>query len=231
MTIREFLAYTSPGRSRVFAIDDDRPQFLEAVTSLGADSVGHTEQLLDGLNVFLVNRDEADLDEVLDELPGAVQAAVRDFLNARCPTPPPGTFGENGFISEVRLSYFSDKDELKEHLEAAWLIGLGVRMSNEIGLRGRVSWRLQLLEDEVLVPAGADPRTWALPTGVPLLSTWTSKLAKGNPLDRAFEQATEASAAGHWVRLHTFDQGDGPDTYEASRSLVRVDVFDCPIPG
>lgn len=229
MTIREFLAHTSPGKSRVFAIDGDRPQFLEAVTSLSADDLHRTGDLLDTLNTYLVSRDDAVLADALSELPGAVRIAVLDFMKEHCPPPPLGYFGDFGPIDQLRLDYFEDEDVLKEYVEAAYLIGLGVRVSNQAGVRGRVSWQVELLSDEVFVPAGGDPRTWALPPA-PLLSTWTSRLAKGDPVASAFEVALTASADGHRVRLHTFTYGKADNIYDAgSTSEVRVDVFAAPV--
>jgi hypothetical protein len=221
MTIREFLAHSTPGKSRVFAIDSDRPQFLEAVTSLGADDLHRTDELLDGLNFFLITRDEDALGKLLTEFPEAVRVGVRDFLAHRCPPPPLGSFGEYGPIEQVRLIYLGGGEDLEEFVQAAYLVGLGIRLSNEVD-KGGVGWRLELLNEEAFVPAGAEPRTWALPASTPLLSTWISKFAKGDAVTEAVELAVEASADGHWVRLHTFEH-DG-------RSELRVDVFDVPPP-
>lgn len=223
MTIREFLAHTTPGKSRVFAIDTDEPQALEAVTSLGADDLHRTDSLLDGLNVYLITRDETDLLERLADFPDAVRIGVRDFLTLRCPAPPPpGAFGEFGPVERVRLMYL-DGDDIEEFVRAAYLLGLGVRLGNEADSRGRVGWELELLTEEPVVAPGTEARAWALPDSAPLSFTWISKFAKGDVVTNAVEVALEASAQGSWVRLHTFDH-DGS-------SEVRVDVFDVPPPA
>lgn len=220
MTVREFLAHKTPGKSRVFAIDTDEPQFLEAVTTLGADDLHRTDSLLDGLNVHLLTRDENDLDELLAAFPDAVRIGVRDFLTRRCPAPPPGVFGEFGPVERVRLMYL-DGDDVEEYVQAAYLVDLGIRVTNEADARGRVDWELELLTEEATVAPGAEPRTWALPDA-PLLFTWISKYAKGNAVTNAVEVALEASADGHWVRLHTFEHNGAGE--------LRVDVFDVPPP-
>lgn len=220
MTVREFLAHTTPGKSRVFAIDTDEPQFLEAVTTLGADDLHRTDSLLDGLNVHLLTRDENDLAELLAAFPDAVRIGVLDFLTRRCPAPPPGVFGEFGPVERVRLMYLRG-DDLDEFVQAAYLVGLGIRLTNQTGERGQVDWELELLTEEATVPPGAEARTWALPD-TPLSFTWISKYAKGNAVTNAVEVALEASADGSWVRLHTFENN--------GTSELRVDVFDVPPP-
>jgi hypothetical protein len=220
MTVREFLAHKTPGKSRVFAIDTDEPQFLEAVTTLGADDLHRTDRLLDGLNVHLLTRDEHDLTALLADFPDAVRIGVHDFLTRRCPAPPPGVFGEFGPVERVRLMYL-DGDDLEAYVQAAYLVDLGVRLTNEADARGRVDWELELLTEEAAVPPGAEPRTWPLPEA-PLLFTWISKYAKGNAVTNAVDVALEASADGHWVRLHTFEHNGAGE--------LRVDVFDVPPP-
>jgi hypothetical protein len=220
MTVREFLAHKTPGKSRVFAIDTDEPQVLEAVTTLGADDLHRTDSLLDGLNVHLLTRDENDLNELLAGFPDAVRIGVRDFIDRRCPEPPPGVFGEFGPVERVRLMYL-DGEDMEEFVQAAYLVDLGIRLTNEADARGRVDWELELLTEEATVPPGAEPRTWALPDA-PLLFTWISKYAKGDAVTNAVEVALEASADGHWVRLHSFEHNGA--------SELRVDVFDVPPP-
>lgn len=221
MTIREFLAHTTPGKSRVFAIDTDETQSLEAVTSLGADDLHRTDSLLDGLNVYLITRDETGLADLLAGFPDAVRVGVRDFLTRRCPSPPPGAFGEFGPVERVRLMYL-DGTDLEEFVRAAYLVGLGIRLGNETDARGRIDWELELLTEEAVVAPGAEARTWALPGSTPLSFTWISRFAKGDVVTNAVEVALEAGAQGSWVRLHTFDN-DGT-------SEIRVDVFDVPPP-
>ncbi|MBB4907797.1 hypothetical protein [Actinophytocola algeriensis] len=222
MTVREFLAHRTPGKSRVFAIDTDEPQSLDAVTSLGADDLHRTDSLLDGLNVYLITRDETDLASRLADFPEAVRIGVRDFLARRCAPPPPlGAFGQFGPVERVRLMYL-DGDDLEEFVRAAFLVDLGIRLSNEADARGRIDWELELLTEEAVVAPGAEARTWVLPGSAPLSFTWISKFAKGDAVTNAVEAALEASAEGSWVRLHTFEH-DGT-------SEIRVDVFDVPPP-
>ncbi len=219
MTIREFLAHTTPGKSRVFAIDSDRPQFLEAVTSLGADDLHRTDELLDGLNFFLITRDDSDLEKLLADFPDAVRFGIRDFVAQRCQAPPPGAFSELGPVESVQVLYVDE--DVEQFVQAAFLLGVGVRMSNETD-GDETGWQLELLSDEPFVQPGTDPRAWELPEGTPLLSTWSSRFTKDDPVSAAVEVALEASADGHWVRLHTFTL-DGV-------SELRVDVFDVPPP-
>lgn len=228
--IREFLAHTSPGRSRIFAIDDERQHALETVTTLGTQDLHLTESLLTELNSFLVTRNDDDL-ETVAQLPSAVQIAVRNFLKQRCSAPATGMVGVYGPLEQIRLAYFSDGSALRDYLDGAYMIGLGVRMTNEVDTDGEIGWEVVLLNEEAFVPAGADPRSWSLPPDVPLLSTWTSHGSRGNPIGSALTVATRASSEGHWVRLHTFEHGSSDDPLQGeSTSEVRVDVFDAPIP-
>lgn len=84
--IRKFIAHTSPGKSRIFALTSGTPDYLEAVTSLGADDLHLTDKLVIELNDFLARRDESDLGSVLEAVPNPVRMAVNQFLKDRCPT-------------------------------------------------------------------------------------------------------------------------------------------------
>lgn len=232
--IHSFIAHTSPGRSRVFALVKGSRDELEAVTTLGAGDLHLTGELVDALNCFLADRDEKLLGVVLDRVPKPVSMAAQQYLKDKC-APVLGAFTGFGWIDVVRSAvYFSEIDDgLEEYLDGAYMIGLGIRMSNERDSEGDVDWVVQLLSDEVSVPASAEPRTWALPAEVKIRQTWTSKRLTGGlgPVRSALNVAEEASAEGRWVRIHTLLHSDRDVDFEGSGSSeFVVDVFDGPIP-
>lgn len=204
------------------------------MTTLGAGDLHLTEEVVDALNGFLADRDDTALEVVLNRLPKPVCMAVQQYLKEKCP-PVLGAFTEFGPIDVVRPAVcFRDiDDELEEYLEGAYMIGLGIRMSNERDSEGGVEWVMQLLSDEVSVPASAEPRTWELPEEAKLLRTWTSKQRVGRvgPVRSALDVAEEASAKGRWVRIHTLLHSDRDVDFEGSgTSEFVVDIFDAPIP-
>ncbi|MFE3144070.1 hypothetical protein [Streptomyces scopuliridis] len=232
--VYSFIAHASPGRSRVFALHKDPHDRLEAVTTLGADDLHLTEEFVGALNGFLADRDDAVLLAVLDRVPAPVDMAARQYLKENCVSEL-GEFTGYGPVDVVREAvYFGGiDDDLEEYLDGAYMIGLGVRMSNERRSDGDVWWVLQLLSDEVSVPASAEPRTWALPVGARLLRTWTSEepLAGVGPVRGALDVAAAASAEGCWVRVHSLLRGDLDVEFEGNgTSEFVVDVFDAPIP-
>lgn len=232
--VHSFIAHTTPGRSRVFALVKGPHDRLEAVTTLGASDLHMTDELVGCLNGFLADRDDAALREVLDCFPGPVRMAARRYLEDKC-APEVGAFNGYGPIDVVREAVYFRRvdDELEEYLDGAYLIGLGIRLSNERGSDGDVGWVLQLRSDEVSVPASAEPRSWELPADTPLLKTWTSRqpLAGLGPVRGALEAAEAASAEGRWVRVHTVLHSDRDVAFEGSgTSEFVVDVLDAPIP-
>ncbi|RGD57600.1 hypothetical protein DR950_07180 [Kitasatospora xanthocidica] len=234
--INSFIAHTSPGRSRVFALRKEPRDYdrLEAVTTLGGDDLRHTDQLVGSLNNYLADRDDTALQVVLDYLPKAVQMATKQYLKEKCP-PQMGAFTSFGPIKIVRHAVYFRRidDELEDYLEGAYSIGLGIRMSNERRSDGGVDWVVQLRDDEVSVPASAQPRSWELPAEVELLETWTSEEPHPGlgPVRAALGVAASASAEGSWVRVHTLLHSDLDVDYEGNgTSEFVVDVFDASIP-
>jgi hypothetical protein len=228
--IRKFIAHTSPGKSRIFALASGTPDYLEAVTSLGADGLHLTDRLVIELNGFLATRDESELGSVLEAVPNPVRMAVNQFLKDRC-VPQPGAFNLYGPLEVVREVYFlSADDEFEEYVSGAYMIGLGIRITNEQREGGRVGWVIQLLSDEVMLPASAELRGWALPDGVKVLRTWTGAEAERDVVREALAVAAEAGANGQWARVHTVYQSDDEDLESSGGSTFVVDVFDAPIP-
>ncbi|MFJ4438473.1 hypothetical protein [Streptomyces sp. NPDC088923] len=232
--IHSFIAHTSPGRSRIFALVKGPRDELEAVTTLGADDLPLTGELVDTLNSFLAERDETSLGAVLDGVPQPVRLAVRRYLAENC-TPIPGMFTGYGPVEVVRPAvYFSEvDDELEEYLESAYMIGLGIRMSNERRSEGGTGWIVQLLSDEISVPPGAELRTWPLPVDAKLMETWSSNRPTGGigPVRSALDVAEEASDKARWVRIHTLLRRERDSEFEGSAtSEFVVDIFDAPIP-
>lgn len=82
------------------------------------------------------------------------------LLKHKC-APVLGAFNGYGPIDVVREAVYLGgvDDELEEYLDGAYMIGLGIRMSNERHRGGDVWWGPQLLSDEVSVPTSAEPRT------------------------------------------------------------------------
>ncbi|MFC9943995.1 hypothetical protein [Streptomyces pratensis] len=207
---------------------------LEAVTTLGASDLHLTTELVGVLNSFLYDRDDRALSEVLDRVPRAVRMAVQQYLNDKY-APMMGAFTECGPVEVVREAvYFGRIDEeLEEYLEGAYTIGLGIRMSNERQRDGGARWVIRLLNDEVSVPASAEPRTWAVPEGAKLARTWTSVQRAGGAgsVRGALRVAADATDQGRWVRLHTLLHSRYDIDFEGSgTSEFIVDVFDSPIP-
>ncbi|MFE9459501.1 hypothetical protein [Streptomyces californicus] len=207
---------------------------LEAVTTLGAGDLHLTGELVSALNSFLYDRDDSALGKVLDRLPKPVRMATQQFLKDKC-APVMGAFTECGPVEVVREAVFFGRidEELEEYLESAYMIGLGIRMSNERQRDGGVGWVIHLLSDEVSVPASAEPRTWAVPAGANLARTWTSKQQVGGagPVRGALQVAEEATTQGRWVRIHTLLHSRYDVDFEGSgTSEFVVDVFDAPIP-
>lgn len=232
--IHSFITHMSPGRCRVFALVKDPRQRLEVVTTLGAADLALSDELVDALNDYLFDQRDPALETVLDRAPNPVRMAVRQYLQGR-PAPELGAFTPYGPVGVVREAvYFGAIDsELEEYLDGAYMIGLGIRMSNERQTDGDVEWVLQLRDDEVSVPTSAEPRTWALPADVKLLSTWTSEQPLGGlgPVRSALEVAEAASKEGRWVRVHTLLHSDRDEDYEGNgTSEFVVDVFDAPTP-
>ncbi|MFE1519613.1 hypothetical protein ACFW9I_22785 [[Kitasatospora] papulosa] len=207
---------------------------LEAVTTLGTGDLDLTGELVSALNSYLYDREDSALANVLDQVPRAVRMAVRQYLKDRC-APVMGAFTECGPVEVVREAVFYGgiDDELEEYLEGAYTIGLGVRMSNERQRDGGVRWVIGLLNDEVSVPASAEPRTWAVPEGTKLARTWTSKqrASGAGPVAGALRVAADATDQDRWVRVHTLLQSHYDVDFEGSgTSEFVVDVFDSPIP-
>ncbi|CAM5626385.1 hypothetical protein [Streptomyces hirsutus] len=232
--IHSFIAHTSPGRSRVFALVRGPGDELEAVTTLGAGDLHLTGELVSALNSFLYDRDDRVLGEVLDRVPKAVRMAAQQYLKDKC-APIMGAFTECGPVEVVREAVFFGQidEELEEYLECAYTIGLGIRMSNERQCEGGVRWVIRLLNDEVSVPASAEPRTWAIPAGAKLARTWTSKQKadSAGPVRGALQVAADATDQGRWVRIHTLLHSRYDVDFEGSgTSEFVVDVFDAPIP-
>ena len=230
--IYQFVAHKSPGKSRIYALARDPEECLEAVTSLGAGDLHLTDDLVTELNTYLVVRDEAALAAVLERAPGPVRMAVERFVREKC-APELVVSGGHGPDSFLREAYFAGPDnELEEYLKGAYMIGLGIRMTNEIDSTGEVGWTVELYKDEVFVPASSEPRTWALPEGVGVRETWTSlRGTGGSPVRAALDVARKATNDGYWFRLHTILQGDGDKEIDCiSTSEFVVDIFDTPIP-
>ncbi|MEU9314724.1 hypothetical protein [Streptomyces sp. NPDC048295] len=232
--IHSFIAHMNPGRCRVFALVKDPHERLEVVTTLGAADLALSGELVEALNSHLFDQGGPALGAVLDRAPNPVRMAVRQYLQGR-PAPELGTFTPYGPVGVIRDAvYFGGIDgDLEEYLDSAYMIGLGIRMSNERRADSNVEWVLQLRDDEVSVPASAEPRTWALPLDVKLLSTWTSEQPLGgvSPVRSALEVAEAASEEGRWVRVHTLLHSDRDEDYEGNgTSEFVVDIFDAPIP-
>ncbi|MFC4063504.1 hypothetical protein [Actinoplanes subglobosus] len=233
--IREFVAHTSPGKGRIFALVDG-DYSLEAVTTLGSNDLNLVAALVSGLNNYLADRDEAPLTAILDQLPNAVQIAIRNFIKTRCHFEV-GMYTDCGFNEVVRqeVSFGPLRagflvEEFTDYLAAAYMLGLGIRVTNEVD-DGEVFWSVELRADEAFIPAGEEPRTWPLPPDVPVLSIWISESTHDGPTASAVRAALDASEKGHWTRIHTIAHGGVRSTrgWSATSEFV-VDVLDAPIP-
>jgi hypothetical protein len=160
--------------------------------------------------------------------------AAQQYLKEGC-EPVMGAFTECGPVEVIREAVYFGRidDEIEDYLEGAYTIGLGIRMSNERKPDGSVGWVIQLLSEEVSVPASAEPRTWAVPARAKVLRTWTTKQLTGGtgPVRGALQVAEDATAQGQWVRIHTLLHSRYDVDFEGSgTSEFVVDVFDAPIP-
>ncbi|MGW4464732.1 hypothetical protein [Micromonospora sp. NPDC004704] len=229
--VYQFLAHRSPSKSRIFALIRATDDHLEAVTTLGAADAAVTDDLVSALNIYLADRAEKPLHVVLDRLPDAVRIAVQNFVRERCVFEL-GAFTNYGPVDNIRLSYFDGADDqFIQYLEAAYTVGLGIRATNELSGTGNVGWEVELRSDEVFVPGSAEPRTWPLPDGIPVLRTWTSQESPGESVVKAVTIAMTASDDGRYVRLHTLIRGGGEtEMTNGATSEFVVDIFDAPIP-
>jgi hypothetical protein len=229
--IYSFLSHSTPGKCRIYALPDQRSQHLLAVTTLGSDHSELTDELVATLNTYLAERDEDELTTVLNRTPQAVRTAIRRFLRDNCVNEP-GRFNSWGPLDVIREAvYFCDPNEVQEYIEAAYTIGLGIRMDNRLDSEGEIEWVVQLMSDEAFVPAGRPPRTWALPDEIRLLHTWTSQENNNrHVVTAAMDVARAANVSGQWCRLHTVLHGDGDTEFDSATSEFVVEVFDTPPP-
>ncbi|MGW7584722.1 hypothetical protein ACWGKU_06095 [Kitasatospora sp. NPDC054768] len=86
----------------------------------------------------MADRDDVALQAVLDSLPKAVQMATRRYLKDECP-PEMRAFSSFGPIEIVREAVHFSRidDELEDHLEGAYAIGLGIRIRTSAAGRQR----------------------------------------------------------------------------------------------
>lgn len=231
MYIERFIAHQTPAKARVFALTNVSDYALQAVTTLSGDHTRFTAELVDALNLRIFEKQVEGLNGVLERLPGPVQTSIRRFFDD-VGAPDPYSYTEMGPIKVVREFYFGDRSkELLDFLEAAYMIGLGVRISNEIDGDGDIGWNFELRSEEAFVPAGADPRSWPLPGGRRSIRAWTSREPTGgDPARAALTIAREASKQNKYVRVHTFACGISDDPSDMITSEIAVDVFDAPIP-
>ncbi|WP_435107184.1 hypothetical protein [Nocardiopsis synnemataformans] len=231
MYIERFVAHHTPTKARIFALTIDGDHRLRAVTTLSADQTLITEELVDALNLRLFEGREDDVNGVLERLPAPVQTAVRRCLHD-VGKPDPHGYTDMGPISVVRQLYFSDNpEELVEFLDAAYMMGFGIRVSNEVRSDGDIGWSFEMRSEEAFVPASAEPRSWPLPEGMRTIRAWTSREPTGgHPARAALAIADQASRQGKYVRIHTFAHGSSDDPEGTLTSEFAVDVFDAPIP-
>ncbi len=233
--IRKFVAHKTPSKCRIFAVDREDPTQLVAVTKLGPSDLHVTDKLVSKLNTMLYGGDEAGYSALLEQLPDPVRLAVQAFLREHCANDDKDPWPFPDSADRVRLTYFAGpygKEDLRDYLEGAYMIGLGIRVSNFVARYDgddEIEWRVELFRDEPAATNDTDPRAWELPDGAPLLSTWTSS-GKGHPVANALRIAHEASEAGRWVRIHTFEREQNDEVGAGAVSEFAVDIFDAPIP-
>lgn len=232
MTVRRFLAHKNSGKSRLFAVDHDGVDTLEAVTTLGAGDADRVDELVRALDLYLSTRDPDVLEQGLRGLPDAVVLAVRGFLRSRC-APEPGSFGPHGFVEPIRRSRFPlDSRTVEDHLRGAFQIGLGLRVENDVDHRGQRGWAVVILTEHPFVPVNGGRRAWPLPDGSRVDSEWIRGRAPGRQIPDALAVAREAADAGKRARIHTYLKGDGEHWLDGAMTVeVVVDVFAEPPPG
>jgi hypothetical protein len=181
--------------------------------------------------VYLVERDEAVLTTVLQQLPEAVKLAVQAFVAGLEPLE---AGDRDGFelIEDHGCAYHSRRNkDLVPYVDSADMMNLGIRMENMQDADGNEEWKVVLRSMVPFVALQDDPRAWALPEGLELERSWTSV---GNPAaggsDSAIEIAEDAADQGKYVRMHTFWRADTPDPDGPSTLEYVVDVFNAPIP-
>jgi hypothetical protein len=231
MTIRQFVAHREAAGSRLFAVDRDGADRLEAVAVLGSADVERTDELVGALDLYLSMRDESALENSLRGLPDAVVLPIREFLRSRCPREP-GTFGPWGFLTQVRRSYLAARPRtVEEYLSGAFVVGLGIRAEKAVDEHDVARWDVVLLSGLPFVPRGGGGRAWPPPDGSRVDSTWIRGTAPGQQIPAALAVAEEAAALGKRVRVHTYQQGDGEHWLDGAMSTeVVVDVFAEPPP-
>lgn len=219
----QFFVHQNQGICRVLAISRDDENSLEVLTTLDATDQPHADRLVRGLNVLANEHDDGPLAEVLSDLPQPAQLEVRTFIQNRNTPSAPGTYSEAyGPLCRVRCIFTTNDDDARDWLSAAYLIGLGVRATNEMTHDGIVGWTIELLNAEPSFASLDDLRAWSESDRTPVESTWTSD-GQGHPIEQAWSVAQQASRSGHMVRLHTCELRNA--------SKAAVDVFDAPIPA
>lgn len=218
---KHFAVHSTPSKHRIFAVDPASRLRLEVVTTLDASDAGYVDELLDALNEWVNLQDEEPLSEVLESLPQAVRLGVRDYMQRR-PRPTPGTFHEGyGPMARLRLMSTSDLDDLADLVDAAYLVGLGLRVTTERDARGEVSWEIAMYTAEPSFDTVDELRAWTKSSSrYPLSSTW---VGDEDPVEQGLQVATEAAERDRHVCLHSCELATG-------QSVIAVDVFDVSIP-
>ncbi|QSE87849.1 hypothetical protein JWS13_04105 (plasmid) [Rhodococcus pseudokoreensis] len=234
MTVERFVSYDSAGKCRIFALISHADK-IEVVTTVGSRDQALTEPLVGALNDYLATRSEVGLDNVLGKMPAPVSMAVHSYLRGHTLREAEAEAGDSSARKELvrELYYGLDSPNFLEQLEAAYTIGLGVRVASERVDDGSIEWTAHFCKHDSYVPATLAPRAWPLPQGIPVLQTWTSQESTtGNPVAAALEVARAAASQGNWVRMHTVEHDDGGGYTEGVVCTCEwvVDILDAAVP-
>lgn len=228
--IKEILRHNSGSKMRIYArpVDDE---CLTVITTVGAEHLSAGNELALALNIYLFERDEANLTAVLERLPEAVNLAVQAFVAGLDPLE---VGDRDGFelIADHGCAYHSRRNkDLLPYVDSADMVNLGVRMESQQDSKGNEEWKVVLRSMVPFVTYEDIPRAWALPDGIELERSWTSV---GNPAahgtETALEIAEDAADEGKYVRMHTFWRTDTPDPDGRATLEYVVDVFNAPMP-
>lgn len=230
-TIDRFLLHKAPSKHRIFALVlDGGTEELEAVATLHKDDLHLSSELLGAMMTTLGTGDPTPVEETLESLPEAVAAGVRQYLPSDH-APEPGSRRYSGALNSSLNKIFVpdepsdfDRGQISALLEAAWTIPVAVRADNMITEEGGLYWRVHFFQEVPFIEdSEQEPRSWALPDGVPLNRTLIN-----DDLDEVWDHVVQAADEGKWVRIHLSEHD--PDDEGIGDNVWLVDIFDAPPP-
>jgi len=232
-TAPEFLAISTPARSRIFLLDDSVDRASPAALTPVATVPGATNavELVSELNRAVATGNRDAVNTILQGLPNAVAQAIEKALDS-CPDAETLALGFDDQPMKVlgESSFRTNVEELALQANSAMNLGLQYLIRNSVDSDGELEFSTQLLSDEAEVMAGHDWSWWPAPAHTlrerlkPNPRTLAAALADPRwetNVGRAYwlwveeidgpEEISDSTATAEWV-VEFFDQPLGPDT-------------------